>query len=285
MKDKIMGIASKVLRDDPLAFDILEIAVGAILEAGNEIARLYERPHEVNYKGEIDLVTEADYKSEEILKEALSGVANGELLAEESTESAELRDGTFWIVDPLDGTTNFAHGFPFFAPSVAFATVKDGKYQTQIGCIYLPILRECFWAVKGKGAYLNQKRIAVSKVKRLKRALLATGFPYDVYERPDPVISALKDVIVRAQGIRRAGAAAIDLAYVSCGRFDGFWEMKLKPWDTAAGILLVEEAGGMVTDFRGGEYNPFLPEILSSNGLIHQELIEVLRSHSCQPTG
>ncbi len=284
MKEKIMGVASRILREESLAYDILEIALGAILEAGNEIASLYEKPHDVNYKGEIDLVTEADYKSEEILKEALSGVANGELLAEESAESIELRDGTFWIVDPLDGTTNFAHGFPFFAPSVAFATIKNGKYETQIGCVYLPILKECFWAVKGKGAYLNDKRIYVSKVKRLKRALLATGFPYDVYERPDAVISALKDVIVKAQGIRRAGAAAIDLAYVSCGRFDGFWEMKLKPWDTAAGILLVEEAGGTVTDFTGGGYNPFLPEILSSNGFIHQELIEILRGYTCQPT-
>ena len=259
-------------------------AIEAVYEAGNVIKSLYGLPHHVEFKGEIDLVTEADYKSEEILKKSLDGLGEGQIMAEESAQDLSLRDGTFWIVDPLDGTTNFAHGFPFFAPSVAYAEVKKGVYETRFGCIYIPILKELFWAVKDKGSYLNGEKIRVSEESTLSRSLVATGFPYDVHEYPDEVIDALKAMITRAQGIRRAGAAAIDLAYVACGRFDGFWEKKLKPWDTAAGILLVEEAGGKVSDYSGKGYNPFIPEIVASNGHIHREMITVLRNFSCQHT-
>jgi len=144
------------------------------------------------------------------------------------------------------------------------------------GCVYVPVLQEFFWAIKGNGSYLNLDRIRVSKEGRLSRSLLATGFPYDVHDHPDEVVAALKALLVRAQGLRRAGAAAIDLAYVACGRFDGFWEKKLKPWDTAAGQLLIEEAGGRVSDVKGHLYNPFVPEIIASNGLIHNEMVEIL---------
>jgi len=281
----IKDIIKKVLdvcKGDECA--VMEKALEAIYEAGNVIKGLYGLPHQVQYKGEIDLVTEADYKSEEILKRALDGLWEGEIMAEESAEDLSLKDGSFWIVDPLDGTTNFAHGFPFFAPSIAYARVKNGKYETVLGCIYIPLLKELFWAVKGKGSYLNLDKIEVSKEKSLTRSLVATGFPYDVHKHPTEVMDAFKAMIIRAQGIRRAGAAAIDLAYVACGRFDGFWEKKLKPWDTAAGILLVQEAGGKISDYAGGNYNPFMPEIVASNGKIHSEMIDVLKGFSCQLT-
>ena len=282
MKEKILDKARKI--SGPKLSGLVEAAFGAVFDAGKAIKSLYGNEHQVQYKGEIDLVTEADYRSEEILKGVLSGLGDAEVMAEESATNLSLRDGLFWIVDPLDGTTNFAHGFPFFAPSVAYAQVKDGRYQTIIGCIYIPILEEFFWAIRGKGSFLNLQPLHVSGEKELSRALIATGFPYDVHEKPDEVIAALKAMIVKAQGIRRAGAAAIDLAYVACGRFEGFWEKKLKPWDTAAGILLVEEAGGTVTDFKGERYNPFLPEIIASNGLIHSQMVEILRGFSCQHT-
>jgi len=282
MREKIVNKARQI--SGPKLSRLVETAFGTVFDAGQAIKELYGNEHLVKYKGEIDLVTEADYRSEEILKGALSGLGDAEVMAEESATNLSLRDGLFWIVDPLDGTTNFAHGFPFFAPSVAYAQVKEGRYQTIIGCIYIPILEEFFWAIRGKGSFLNLKSIRVSREKGLSRALIATGFPYDVHQKPDEVIAALRAMIVKAQGIRRAGAAAIDLAYVACGRFDGFWEKKLKPWDTAAGILLVEESGGKVTDFKGGEYNPFLPEITASNGLIHDQMVKILRGFSCQHT-
>ncbi len=262
--------------------DIAETAFRAAFKVGEVIRNLYGKEHRVEFKGEIDLVTEADYKSEEILKEVLSGIGAGEMMAEESATDLRLRDGRFWIVDPLDGTTNFAHGFPFFAPSVAYVRVDKGRFETLLGCVYIPILREFCWAVKGVGSFMNLERVSVSKEKELSRALLATGFPYDVHEKSDDVVDALKSIIVEAQGIRRAGAAAIDLAYVACGRFEGFWEKKLKPWDTAAGILLVEEAGGSITDFAGGSYNPFVPEIVASNGVIHDKMTDILKKYSCQ---
>ncbi len=264
---------------------VVEKAFQGVYNAGEAIKDLYGKPHDVEFKGEIDLVTEADYKSEAILTETLKGLGGGELMAEESAKDLSVRDGKFWIVDPLDGTTNFAHGFPFFAPSVAFAQIEDGIYQTLFGAVFVPLLGEFFWAIKGKGAYLNLDRISVSKEKELSRSLLATGFPYDVHQHPDDVMAAMKSMIVKAQGIRRAGAAAIDLVYVACGRFEGFWEKKLKPWDTAAGILIVTEAGGRVSDYGGGDYNPFVPEIVASNSHIHSQMTDILGRYSCRHTG
>ncbi len=282
MIDRIIGKAASLC--DPNMADVVKRAFSAVHKAGKAIRELYGKPHNVTFKGEIDLVTEADYKSEEILGKALDGLFDASLIAEESATDHSLRNGRFWIVDPLDGTTNFAHGFPFFAPSVALVNIRDGAYENILGCIYVPILKEFFWALKGCGSFLNLERLHVSEEKSLSKALVATGFPYDVHDHPEDVISAFRDVIVQAQGIRRAGAAAIDLAYVACGRFDAFWEKKLKPWDTAAGMLLVEEAGGLVTDFKGSAYNPFVPEIVASNRKVHNDMIHILRGYSCQPT-
>ncbi len=250
--------------------EILETLKETALLAGDFIRKLYEHPHQINHKGEIDLVTEADLGAEEIIVQNLKqNFPNVAILAEEKVK--ESPGETYFLVDPLDGTTNFAHGFPWFAVSLAF--VQKGR--PEIGVIYHPMLDELFWARRGQGAFLGQRRISVSSTARLSESLLATGFPYDVHQRPEPVLAAFSAFIVRAQGIRRAGAAALDLAYVACGRFDGFWEIKLKPWDTAAGVLLVEEAGGQVTDFRGGAYSPFAQTIVATNGRIHEQMVAI----------
>ena len=260
--------------NSPLA-PILKTAGKAALQAGRLLASLYSRPHEIRFKGEIDLVTEADPAAEKMILGILDDEhPEVEILAEEShSVYNNIPKKAVWIVDPLDGTTNFAHGFPWFAVSIAY--MEKGK--SLVGVIYAPMLDELFCACRGRGAWLNDRKIEVSGTGELTRSLLATGFPYDVRQRPEKVMAALEKVLIHSQGVRRAGAAALDLAYVACGRLEGFWEIKLKPWDTAAGILLVEEAGGRVTDFQGESYSPFIPEIVSSNGHVHAELVELLQ--------
>ena len=250
--------------------EVLRGAATAALEGGDIIREMYENPHEVRLKGAIDLVTEADVASEKailtILEQRFPGSA---VLAEESKpDYSEIPVGAVWIVDPLDGTTNFAHGFPYFAVSIAYSI--DGI--SQVGVIYCPIQNELFCAWKGGGAWLNGRSIAVSGKKDLIESLIGTGFPYDIHEKLDLVIGQLQRVLPLVRDVRRAGAAALDLAYVACGRLDGFWEMDLKPWDTAAGQLLVEEAGGRVTGLKGQDWNPYQQEVLASNGKIHSLL-------------
>ncbi|MEA3546739.1 MAG: inositol monophosphatase family protein [Thermodesulfobacteriota bacterium] len=260
--------------NSPLA-PMLKTAGKAALQAGRLLASLYTRPHEIRFKGEIDLVTEADPAAEKMIMKILGKKhPEVEILAEESRSVYnDIPQKAMWIIDPLDGTTNFAHGFPWFAVSIAY--MEKGK--SLAGVIYAPMLDELFCACHGQGAWLNGRKIEVSATGKLTRSLLATGFPYDVRQRPEKIMAALEKVLTRSQGVRRAGAAALDLAYVACGRLEGFWEIKLKPWDTAAGILLVKEAGGMVTDFQGGFYSPFVPEIISSNGHVHGELVGLLK--------
>ncbi len=274
----ILKLASQIAGDD-----VREIAVTGIkaaVVAGRFAMKQYGRPIKISYKGEIDLVTEVDMGSERLIKDKIAGVADAEIMAEESSADSHLRDGRFWIVDPLDGTTNFAHGFPFFAPSIAFCRIERGIFTPVFGCVFIPLMNELFWAVRGAGSYLNTSAIKISHAERLGASLLATGFPYDVHQHPDDVVAALKEMLIRAQGIRRAGAAAIDLVYVACGRLDGFWEKNLKPWDTAAGQLILQEAGGRLSNFSGNEYNPFIPEIIASNGIIHDDMVDVLRNFS-----
>ena len=256
----------------------LKTGIQAALAAGKVIRPLFGHLKDVRHKGRIDLVTEADIASENAIIEVLrSAHPEIPLISEETNPTHDMTDkGPLWIIDPLDGTTNFAHGFPWFGISIAFA--KGDKIL--VGVIYCPVQDELFCACLGGGAWLNGQPLKVSKTPSLGGALLATGFPYDIQENYEGVINALKSVIVRAQGIRRAGAAALDLAYVACGRLDGFWEIKLKPWDTAAGKLLVEEAGGKVSDFNDRPYSPFTPEILATNTLIHSELSGILKNFS-----
>ena len=178
------------------------------------------------------------------------------------------------MIDPLDGTTNYAHSLPIFSVSVAL--LVGG--QAQVGVVYSPMLGEMFWALRGEGAYLNEDRIIVSGEVDLNKSLLATGFPYDLRDSSVNNVDYFNTFIFKSQAVRRCGSAALDLAYTAAGRFDGFWELKLHPWDTAAGALLVEEAGGMITDFSGRPFDPFHGECLASNGIIHTQMREIIEN-------
>ena len=258
--------------------ELLQTATSAALKAGSILQELYKNPHNIKFKGEIDLVTEADIASEKAIISILSKESPSiNILAEESAaNNIDVQSDPVWIIDPLDGTTNFAHGFPYFCVSIALYHNNMPK----LGVIYAPMQDELFYSVIGAGSMLNNTLLSVSLTKTLNYALLATGFPYDIRKNSKEVIEALHEMLIKAQGLRRAGAAALDLAYVAAGRFDGFWEIKLKPWDTAAGLLLVQEAGGKVTDFKNREYSPFCKEILASNGLIHHEMTTILEKYS-----
>lgn len=250
----------------------MKTARHAAMEAGRVLKEMYGNISSISKKGKIDLVTEADLMSEKTVIDIISGdFPNDALLCEEAGEKGESSD-RLWIVDPLDGTTNFAHSFPFFGVSIAF---RAGK-EIVAGIVYNPVADEFFEAEKGKGACLNNRRISVSDKKELGESLVGTGFPYDVYEDPAPVLDYLKRMIVKVQGIRRAGAAAVDLCYVAAGRLDGFWEQGLKPWDTAAGSVIVKEAGGIITDYAGNPYGPFLSSTLASCPGIHRKMVDVL---------
>jgi myo-inositol-1(or 4)-monophosphatase len=245
-------------------------------EAGAFLKERLYTDHRIDYKGEIDLVTEADRISEQMITSRIRNLfPDHDIVAEESapiTRGSEYR----WIIDPLDGTTNYAHGYPVFCVSIALQRMN----QIILGVIYNPMLEELFMAERGRGAFLQESKICVSSTSNLGQGVVATGFPYDVRENCRDTLACFNEMIPKAQTIRRAGSAALDLAYLAAGRVDGFWELRLKPWDTAAGWLLVEEAGGRVTDLYGRPYCLESPAIVASNGKIHEELIEVLRHAS-----
>jgi myo-inositol-1(or 4)-monophosphatase len=246
-------------------------------EAGARLREYFAQGVETEYKGDVDLVTVADRAVEKLIRTRL-GEAFPEhgVYGEEGTR--ERMEGEFrWYVDPLDGTTNFAHGFPQFSVSMGLehrpAGMKASEDGTLVaGVIYDPMRDELFTAEHGQGTRLNGKPVKVSRTRELAEALLGTGFP-SRKRHASPNIHFYQEFTLRSHGVRRAGSAALDLAYVACGRLDGFWEFHLNPWDTAAGILLVEEAGGRVTEFSGGHFRLSSDEILASNGLIHDELI------------
>ena len=244
----------------------------AVHEAGEIILANWAEAKSIRHKGRVDLVTETDVAVEKELTAKLDKILpEAGFLAEETASGGDLQEAT-WIVDPLDGTTNFAHGLPFVAISVALWYEDD----VVLGLIHLPRLEETFSALKGGGAHLNGEPITVSGGSRLVESLVATGFPYDIETKADGEVERLKRILTTTRGIRRMGAAAVDLAYTACGRFEAFYETGLKPWDTAAGWLLVREAGGMVTTFEAQPYHPFAGSVLSSNGLIHRELSDLL---------
>ena len=245
----------------------LEAAVETAIEAGGVLLCEFHRPAKISYKGEADLVTEADRHSEEAIVGRLrKSFPKHTILAEEG--GVQEGDARYrWIVDPLDGTTNFAHGYPCFAVSIGL----EEAGEMLVGVIYQPITKELFTGARGEGAFLNEKRIGVSSVEHLSTSLLATGFP-STKRTHSPNIHYYWNFTLRSHGVRRDGSAALDLASVACGRFDGFWEFGLHPWDTAAGVLLVREAGGMVTNFSGQPYRLGDHEILASNGRIHAEM-------------
>jgi myo-inositol-1(or 4)-monophosphatase len=262
---------------------MLTVAVEAAKEAGKFLKLNLGKVKEIQRKvgQETNLVTEVDRQSEELIVGIIKRhFPQHDILAEESGYKIAGVDGTRekkseykWIIDPLDGTTNYTHHFPVFAVTIAL----ERAGELILGVVYDPNFDELFTAEKGKGAYINGKRMSVSKTDRLIRSLLVTGFPYNVRDNPDHAIEHFVNFLKEAQAIRRMGSAAIDLAYIAAGRIDGFWEVALNPWDVAAGVLLIREAGGKVTDFSGNPYNVYQKPILASNGVIHEEMLQVLK--------
>lgn len=256
---------------------MLNFAIGVARDAGGLLLDRLGRALQVSNKGAIDLVTEADLASENLIIERIrSHYPRHAILAEESGDSETSSSNSDaewkWIIDPLDGTTNYAHGYPCFCVSIGIE--RRGKLE--IGVVYDPMRNEMFAAERGQGATLNERPMRVSAVEELERAMLCTGFPYDVRERPD-FARDFSNFTMQAQAVRRDGSAALDLAYVACGRFDGFWEDGLNPWDIAAGVVLIEEAGGTVSDFQGRALDIYSPRVLASNGLVHQSMMAVIR--------
>jgi myo-inositol-1(or 4)-monophosphatase len=248
--------------------ELLASAISAAKTAGSFIREGLGRNLNVEHKGTIDLVTEVDLQCEKYIFAFLHDRHPSiGFLSEEGTE-ADSGSDSCWIVDPVDGTTNLAHGYPHVAVSIGLKL--NGLIQA--GVVYNPFREELFIASRGEGAFLNDTRITVSREEKLGDSLLSTGFPYSVRESPALPLTIFSQVVPAIQGIRRDGAAAVDLCYVACGRVDGFWEVELKPWDTAAGVLLIREAGGMVTDFEGNTVEVTSPRFIATNGKIHDEL-------------
>jgi myo-inositol-1(or 4)-monophosphatase len=251
--------------------EYLEVAIEAAREAAIVVRADFDRPKKISYKGEVDLVTETDRRSEAIIVGHLrKHFPSHAIVAEEGSEGAAAGAKYCWYVDPLDGTTNFVHGYPCIGISIALL-----EYGEPIAAAVMnPIAGELFTAAKGKGAHLNGKPMHVSSIKKLSESLVVTGFPTD--QRKKSInMDFYWEFTLRSHGVRRDGSAALDLCSVACGRFEGFWEFGLKSWDTAGGILLVTEAGGKVSDFSGGEFHPGEPELIASNALIHSEMREI----------
>jgi myo-inositol-1(or 4)-monophosphatase len=255
----------------------LSLAIDAAREAGAFLAANLGKVRTVTDKDTRgkNLVTEIDRGSEEmILSRIRKSFPGDEVLAEEGGKGAGAAgSGYTWIVDPLDGTTNYTHGFPVFCVSIGIE--HEGKVVA--GVIYDPNLDELFTAGHGSGAQLNGVPMRVSSIDTLGRSLLVTGFPYNLHENPDKCIERFIGALMKAQAVRRMGSAAIDLAYVACGRYEGFWEVGLHPWDVAAGALLVAEAGGMVSGFDGAACSIYGKDIAASNGKVHEQLLDSIR--------
>jgi myo-inositol-1(or 4)-monophosphatase len=253
---------------------MLNFATETAREAGQILLEKFGRKINVYKKGDINLVTEADLASEKLIIERInSHYPKHAVLAEESGAAVLNGESVWkWIIDPLDGTTNYAHGYPCFCVTLAL----EHNGEIVLGVTFDPTRDELFAAEKGRGATLNGRRISVSETESLSEALVVTGFPYDARER-DNFARHFNDFTLKSRGIRRDGSAAIDMAYVACGRFDGFWEEGLHPWDVAAGVLLIEEAGGRVSYYDDSKFSIYTPPICASNGAIHPEMLEILK--------
>jgi myo-inositol-1(or 4)-monophosphatase len=254
---------------------MLQIAIEAALEAGKYLKENVGKFRHIERKGghETNLVTEIDKKAEEtIIGKIKRSYPDHDFLGEESG-SAEIKSEYRWIIDPLDGTVNYVHGLSIFSVSIGL----EHNGEIVLGVVYDPNLDELFTAEKGKGAWLNKKRLGVSKSTKLIESLVVTGFSYMVNKNPEPDLTHFRNFVIESQAVRRLGSAALDLSYVACGRFDGFWEGTLNPWDIAAGVLLVTEAGGRWTDYRGVPANVYTKHMLASNGLRHEQMMTVLK--------
>jgi len=254
--------------------EILEFTVDTARRAGALLKKKLGSSLEIEYKGAIDLVTDADREAEELIVSAIQGqFPSHTIIAEEKPRGGE-NPLSKWYIDPLDGTTNFAHGYPVFAVCIA----HEIKNKLVLGVVYDPVRDELFKAFRGRGAFLNERQVTVSTVDILDRSLLSTGFPYDVRINPEKPLEEFGKFILAAQAVRRDGSAALDLCHLACGRFDGFWERNLGPWDTAAAQVVVEEAGGIVTDYKGKPHRPGSKTILASNGHLHMQMMDVLKT-------
>lgn len=252
--------------------EYLDFAIQIAREAGGVLKHYMSREKQVELKGRANLVTVADKESEALLIRRIhEKYPDHAILAEESGASGA--GEAQWIIDPLDGTTNFAHQYPFFCVSIGFE--RNG--EVLCGAVYDPYREELFSGARGLGSYLNGERLRVSDCGKLGNGLLTTGFPYGVREKIKIAMSQFEAFIIESQAVRRGGSAALDLCYTAMGRCDGFWEMDLHPWDTAAGVVILEEAGGRVTDFGGNKFSIYGKEVLASNGKIHEEMRTVLR--------
>ena len=262
---------------------MLDQAMVIAREAGDVVARDFPRTSldQVGFKGSVNPVTKTDAAVEELIRNRLRGAfPDHRILAEEGGGDSWREHGApIWLVDPLDGTNNFAHGFPHVG--VSLALLEDR--QPVVGVVYDPLREEMFTGTAGGGATLNGEPIRVTSEEALSDAFLATGFPYDRRTASDNNVERLDQFIRRSQGVRRAGAAVLDLCYVACGRFDGFWEIRLHPWDVAAGVLIVREAGGRATDFDGGPDCVSGRRIVASNGHIHEQMLRVIAEGSAAP--
>lgn len=252
--------------------DYLHIAKEIAREAGTYQKEKLLDPHTIEWKGEINPVTEVDKACEKMIVEKLQGTfPTHDILAEEGGGMRKHSDYK-WIIDPLDGTINYSHGYPLFCVSIAL----EYKGQIVAGVIYEPNHNELFYAERGSGSFVNDKKISVSPQKILRQSLVSTGFAYNIHQTQKNNFNNFEKMLLSAQAVRRDGVAAVDLCYVACGRYDGFWELNLFPWDVAAGFLIVEEAGGRVTDFMGRPFSIYAKEILATNQNIHPQMVDIL---------
>ena len=250
------------------------LAIEAARAAGELLLSELAGDRRIAFKGApTNLVTEMDAHAEALILGRVREAYPDDAILSEEAGAAQGRSGRRWIIDPLDGTTNYAHGLPLFGVSIAL----EAEGRVVVGVVYDPVHRELFVAERGAGAFVNERKLAVSRVATLDESLLATGFPYNIRETDDNNLREYAAFSVRAQGARRLGSAVLYLAWVAAGRFDGYWELRTGPWDAAAGSLLVEEAGGRVTDIDGTPLTIDNPRVLASNGIIHDEMLAVLR--------
>jgi myo-inositol-1(or 4)-monophosphatase len=255
----------------------LTTAVEAVVRAGDVMIQRFGTSLRVDKKGAIDLVTEVDVAIEQEFRARIAErFPDHVVLGEEMGGSADVPEGPCWVFDPIDGTTNFAHGLPIFCSSLAL----EINGVAQVSAVYDPTRRELFTAERGGGAFLNGQPMHVSTPDTLLDAILVTGFPYDVHSRVAEIVGLFAEFVGRARAVRRLGSAAIDLSYVAAGRLDGFWERDLNPWDIAGGALLVQEAGGTITNFRGAAFASRGRDVVASNGRIHRAMLDVIAAHA-----
>ena len=252
----------------------LDAAIQAARAAGKILKENLHGKRDISYKGTINMVTEMDHLSEKIIVSSLLGTFPGHGILAEEGSAVESNSGFLWVIDPLDGTTNYAHGYPAY--SVSIGLEREG--HAVLGVVYDPMREELFTAIKDAGAFLNGMPISVSGNDALIRSLLATGFPYDRTTSRENNLDLFSALIMAAQEVRRSGSASLDLCAVAAGRLDGYWELKLHPWDVAAGSLIVREAGGIVSDFTGLRFSIHDNEIIASNGAIHEQMLEIILS-------